>query len=50
MVWPHRYKGLFFGIDVTKFYFSYTYDITHTLQHNMTCRWYGLLYTLPGAL
>lgn len=34
-----RYKGLFFGMDVTKFYFSYTYDITHTLQHNMTCRW-----------
>jgi hypothetical protein len=36
----NSYKGLFFGMDVTKFYFSYTYDITHTLQHNMTCRWY----------
>lgn len=31
-----RYKGLFFGLDVTKdFYFSYTYDLTRTLQYNM---------------
>eukprot|EP01127_Copromyxa_protea_P019819 TRINITY_DN6514_c0_g1_i1.p1 TRINITY_DN6514_c0_g1~~TRINITY_DN6514_c0_g1_i1.p1 ORF type:complete len:955 (+),score=148.57 TRINITY_DN6514_c0_g1_i1:163-2865(+) len=31
-----RYKGLFFGLDVTKdFFFSFTYDITRTLQHNM---------------
>eukprot|EP01126_Amoeba_proteus_P043848 TRINITY_DN4835_c0_g1_i6.p1 TRINITY_DN4835_c0_g1~~TRINITY_DN4835_c0_g1_i6.p1 ORF type:complete len:256 (-),score=27.53 TRINITY_DN4835_c0_g1_i6:49-816(-) len=31
-----RYKGLFFGLDLTKdFYFSYTYDLTRTLQHNM---------------
>jgi hypothetical protein len=32
-----RYKDLFFGVDVTKgFYFSYTYDLTHSLQHNMS--------------
>ncbi|KAI9922515.1 hypothetical protein PsorP6_000421 [Peronosclerospora sorghi] len=32
-----RYLGLFHFIDLTKdFYFSYSYDITHTLQHNMT--------------
>jgi hypothetical protein len=32
-----RYKDLFFGVDVTKgFYFSYTYDLTHSVQHNMT--------------
>jgi hypothetical protein len=32
-----RYLGLFHFIDLTKdFFFSYSYDITHTLQHNMT--------------
>ncbi|KAK1932511.1 Phosphoinositide phosphatase SAC1 [Phytophthora citrophthora] len=32
-----RYLGLFHFLDLTKdFYFSYSYDITHTLQHNMT--------------
>lgn len=32
-----RYLGLFHVLDLTKdFYFSYSYDITHTLQHNMT--------------
>jgi hypothetical protein len=32
-----RYLGLFQFIDLTKdFYFSYTYDLTHSLQHNMT--------------
>eukprot|EP01112_Ceratiomyxa_fruticulosa_P009119 TRINITY_DN2379_c0_g1_i4.p1 TRINITY_DN2379_c0_g1~~TRINITY_DN2379_c0_g1_i4.p1 ORF type:complete len:932 (-),score=227.25 TRINITY_DN2379_c0_g1_i4:192-2987(-) len=32
-----KYKGLFLGLDLTRdFYFSYTYDLTHTLQHNMT--------------
>eukprot|EP01133_Synstelium_polycarpum_P017723 gene17723-21133_t len=32
-----RYKGLFLGLDLTKdFFFSYTYDITRTLQFNMT--------------
>ncbi|KYQ90630.1 putative sac domain-containing inositol phosphatase [Tieghemostelium lacteum] len=32
-----RYKGLFLGLDLTKdFYFSYSYDITRTLQFNMT--------------
>ncbi|GAM26714.1 hypothetical protein SAMD00019534_098890 [Acytostelium subglobosum LB1] len=32
-----RYKGLFLGLDLTKdFFFSYTYDITRTLQYNMT--------------
>jgi hypothetical protein len=31
-----KYKALFFGMDLTKdFYFSYTYDLTHTLQYNM---------------
>lgn len=30
-----RYKRLFFGIDLTSFYFSYTYNLTRTLQHNM---------------
>jgi hypothetical protein len=31
-----RYKNLFFELDVTRdFYFSYTYDLTHTLQYNM---------------
>ncbi|KAL6067859.1 phosphatidylinositol-3,5-bisphosphate 5-phosphatase [Balamuthia mandrillaris] len=30
-----RYKGLFFGMDTNKFYFSYSYDLTHTLQYNM---------------
>ncbi|KAJ1658606.1 phosphatidylinositol-3,5-bisphosphate 5-phosphatase [Dispira simplex] len=33
----NRYLGLFHSVDMTKnFYFSYTYDLTHTLQHNMT--------------
>uniref|UniRef100_K3X291 SAC domain-containing protein n=1 Tax=Globisporangium ultimum (strain ATCC 200006 / CBS 805.95 / DAOM BR144) TaxID=431595 RepID=K3X291_GLOUD len=32
-----RYLGLFHFMDLTKdFFFSYSYDITHTLQHNMT--------------
>lgn len=31
-----RYKTLFFNMVVTDFYFSYTYDLTHTLQHNLT--------------
>ncbi|CAB4378561.1 unnamed protein product [Rhizophagus irregularis] len=32
-----RYINIFNNVDLTKnFYFSYTYDITHTLQHNMT--------------
>ncbi|KAI9999028.1 hypothetical protein PInf_003707 [Phytophthora infestans] len=32
-----RYLGLFHFLDLTKdFYFSYSYGITHTLQHNMT--------------
>ena len=32
-----RYVGLFQFIDLTKdFFFSYTYDLTRTLQHNMT--------------
>uniref|UniRef100_A0AAV1VDU9 SAC domain-containing protein n=1 Tax=Peronospora matthiolae TaxID=2874970 RepID=A0AAV1VDU9_9STRA len=32
-----RYLGLFHFLDLTKdFYFSYSYDVTHTLQHNMT--------------
>eukprot|EP01132_Coremiostelium_polycephalum_P008426 gene8426-10345_t len=32
-----KYKGLFLGLDLTKdFYFSYTYDITRTLQFNMS--------------
>jgi hypothetical protein len=31
-----RYKDLFFGLDLTKgFYFSSSYDLTHTMQHNM---------------
>ncbi|CAG8541334.1 8999_t:CDS:10 [Ambispora leptoticha] len=31
-----RYINTFKNVDLTKnFYFSYTYDITHTLQHNM---------------
>ena len=30
-----RYMGLFHFIDITKdFFFSYTYDLTHSLQHN----------------
>jgi phosphatidylinositol 3,5-bisphosphate 5-phosphatase len=30
-----RYMGLFQFIDISKdFFFSYTYDLTHTLQHN----------------
>lgn len=32
-----RYLGLFHFLDLTKdFFFSYSYDTTHTLQHNMT--------------
>jgi hypothetical protein len=32
-----RYKDIFLSLDLTKdFYFSYTYDLTQTLQHNMT--------------
>ncbi|TMW66258.1 hypothetical protein Poli38472_004023 [Pythium oligandrum] len=32
-----RYLGLFHFIDLTKdFFYSYSYDVTHTLQHNMT--------------
>lgn len=32
-----RYLGLFHFIDLTKdFFFSYSYDMTHTLQYNMT--------------
>jgi hypothetical protein len=31
-----RYRALFFGMDLTKdFSFSYTYDLTNTLQFNM---------------
>ncbi|RIB02962.1 SacI homology domain-containing protein [Gigaspora rosea] len=34
----YKYYSIFNILDLTKnFYFSYTYDITHTLQHNMTC-------------
>ena len=30
-----RYMGLFQFVDLTKdFYFSYSYDLTHSLQHN----------------
>lgn len=30
-----RYRKLFMGIDLTKhFYFSYTYNLAHTLQYN----------------
>ncbi|CAG8636589.1 13566_t:CDS:10, partial [Dentiscutata heterogama] len=33
----YKYHSIFNILDLTKnFYFSYTYDITHTLQHNMT--------------
>lgn len=32
-----RYLGLFQFIDLTKdFFYSYTYDLTNSLQHNMT--------------
>ncbi|RKP40069.1 SacI homology domain-containing protein [Dimargaris cristalligena] len=35
----NRYLNLFHSVDLTKnFYFSYTYDITHSLQYNMTHR------------
>ncbi|KAJ1912407.1 phosphatidylinositol-3,5-bisphosphate 5-phosphatase [Tieghemiomyces parasiticus] len=35
----NRYLNLFHSVDLTKnFYFSYTYDLTHTLQYNMTHR------------
>ena len=30
-----RYKRLFFGIDLSSFYFSYSYNLTRTMQHNM---------------
>ncbi len=30
-----RYKRLFFGMDLSSFYFSYTYNLTSTLQKNM---------------
>ena len=35
-VHENRYKSLFFEMDFTEFYFSYSYDLTHTLQHNLT--------------
>lgn len=32
-----RYRNIFQALDLTKgFYFSYAYDLTNTLQHNMT--------------
>ena len=32
-----RYVNIFSAIDLKRhFYFSYTYDLTHTFQHNMT--------------
>lgn len=32
-----RYKSLFASMDLTRdFYFSYTYDLTSPLQHNLT--------------
>lgn len=32
-----RYVKMFQSIDLSSnFYFSYSYDLTHTLQHNMT--------------
>ena len=31
-----RYRQLFFNVDLSDFYFSYTYDMTHTLQRNLT--------------
>lgn len=33
-----RYLKMFQSIDLSSnFYFSYSYDITHTLQHNLSC-------------
>lgn len=33
-----RYLKMFQSVDLSSnFYFSYSYDITHTLQHNLSC-------------
>jgi len=31
-----RYRTLFFALNFSEFYFSYSYDLTHTLQDNLT--------------
>jgi hypothetical protein len=36
LVWLCSYKQLFFDMDLSDFCFSYTYDLTHSLQHNIT--------------
>lgn len=34
-MYPSSYVKLLMGMDLTKhFYFSYTYDLAHTVQHN----------------
>jgi SacI homology domain len=45
-----KYKSLFFGVDLTNFYFSYSYDLTHTLQHNMTGMCVGCAPVCPPVL
>ena len=46
-----RYFGLFQFVDITKdFFFSYTYDLTHSLQHNfVVAKKYEELATLGGT-
>ncbi|KAM0751709.1 hypothetical protein T439DRAFT_313088 [Meredithblackwellia eburnea MCA 4105] len=46
-----RLLNAFQGVDLSKnFYFSYTYDLTHTLQHNLTSGSSTLLKsTVPNA-
>lgn len=44
-----RYLGLFQFIDMTKdFYFSYTYDLTHSLQYNYSTQSCKLFPTPPA--
>ena len=44
-----RFVGILNNLDLTRsFYFSYSYDITHTLQHNI-CREREALQGLDGA-
>lgn len=46
-----RFLGILNNLDLTRsFYYSYSYDITRTLQHNLTRERDALACGLPGAM
>lgn len=45
-----RFIGILNNLDLTRsFYYSYSYDITRTLQHNITRERVALMHGLPGT-